>query len=498
MIITVQGWRDEDDTERTTLSAETAASEGTTNWDGDETPASNDTVDFKSNVVATPERLQHERLVFENEQSAWQANLQRVRADTANISAQTFVQEPDAAGSTRGHTVYASENDVPYKHVKILGRGTFGWVDEVEGPNKIKGIPDTWGGFNEVFARKSIPLSRKKLTDNSASIRNEVDIISKLRHQHLVQLICTYQCNRNFAILMQPVANGDLKEYLEETDSLSSPADKRARILRMVSWSGCLIRVVQFLHEQRIRHKDIKPANILVRGSTRGSQVLLTDFGIAKDLQDDTSTVTTGNPGFHTALYAAPEVHNGEPRGRAADIFSLGCVLLEMATVMLGVSLESFHKFVETDGVRAYAKNEQKILQWLLFFLAKWKQQWTWYKKKLQCPRPVVSPLFDFATSICDLTFLMLDPDSRTRITADQLTDLVALGVLPYQEIMIVSCDTCRLTWRDQAGPLRLHSYFKEADEFHVPDVPARALETETPPSWAAAKRMWLKYHLHW
>ncbi|KAI9712621.1 MAG: hypothetical protein M1812_006801 [Candelaria pacifica] len=448
-----------------------------------------------SSATVTPEkRLLQERSIFEKEQSEWEAHLQRMEYYTAQMTKQKYVSESDAAGITGGHTMYASESDVPYKHVKVLGRGGFGWVDEVQGPKQLHGIPASWGGSrNEVYARKTIPLTRRRLTDNSAAIRNEVDIVSKLRHHHLIRIICTYQCDRNFGILMSPVAEGDLKEYMEETDSLSASKDKESHLLRMIPWTGCLMGVVQFLHHHRIRHKDIKPANILVRGS----QVFLTDFGIAKDLQDDTNTATTGNPGFHTALYAAPEVHNGDARGRGADIYSLGCVFLEMAIIMFGLSLDKFHKFVTTDGIRAYAKNEQKILQNFLYFWAQWYLQWRWYDLKLQYPRPAASPIFDFAVLICHMSFLMLDPDPSTRITAEQLIDVVASKSLIYREIMLSSCEPCRAMWRqDQDAPL--HSWFKDIDRSDVPDDPTRALEAEPPQSWDAAKRKWLHHHMHW
>ncbi|KAI9697048.1 MAG: hypothetical protein M1836_005009 [Candelina mexicana] len=447
-----------------------------------------------SSSIEVPETLEQQRSIFEKEQLEWQGHLQRGETSTARKDVQPNSRFTGTAGTTVDHTVYASESDIPYEHVKVLGMGNFGWVDEVKVSKELHGIPAAWGApTKETYARKTIPLTRRKLIDNSAIIRNEVDIISKLRHQHLVQLICTYQCDRNFIILMSPVAEGDLKGFLEEMDSIPSIRDKNAHIMRMIAWPGCLISVLQFLYLQRIRHKDIKPANILVQGT----RIFLTDFGIAKDLADDVNTATTGEPGFHTALYAAPEVHSGEPRGRAADMFSLGCVFLEMATVMLGESLSNFHNFVETEGIRAYGKNEQKILQWLMYCWATWYQQWTWYDQELQCNRPAVSPIFDFATSICDVSFLMLDPDSRTRITAEQLVDLVASDSSKYREIMIVTCDTCRNTWRkDQEAPL--HSYYMEAHEMGVPDFPAGVLKIQPPKSWDAAKTKWLLHHMHW
>src|ERR1700761_3029808 len=69
-------------------------------------------------------------------------------------------------------------------------------------------------------------------------------------------------------------------------------------------------------------------------------------------------------------MYCAPEVASEGKRGRAADIFSLGCVFLEMATVLMwpgGFSLAQFHEMkVTEDGRKAYHLNMDKTLQWIL------------------------------------------------------------------------------------------------------------------------------------
>jgi serine/threonine protein kinase len=59
-------------------------------------------------------------------------------------------------------------------------------------------------------------------------------------------------------------------------------------------------------------------------------KVLITDFGTALDWSDDSGATTTGRPGPITSLYAAPEVIAYERRNESSDIWSLGCVFLEM------------------------------------------------------------------------------------------------------------------------------------------------------------------------
>lgn len=75
------------------------------------------------------------------------------------------------------------------------------------------------------------------------------------------------------------------------------------------------------LHRQQIMHRDIKPENIMVDGPT----AKLIDFGLAKknDFGANTEYVST-------RWYRAPEILLGEPYSFSADVFSLGCVMLEL------------------------------------------------------------------------------------------------------------------------------------------------------------------------
>jgi len=115
----------------------------------------------------------------------------------------------------------------------------------------------------------------------------------------------------------------------------------------------------------RIKHKDLKLANILVIEG----RVSIADFGIAKYLIDKETTVSlTGADRGGTPMYRAPEIESDtQKRGRAVDIFALGCIFLEMATFLIvppGSSGRFLH-FRETDGKRAFSKCLQKLLQWI-------------------------------------------------------------------------------------------------------------------------------------
>jgi hypothetical protein len=152
----------------------------------------------------------------------------------------------------------------------------------------------------------------------------------------------------HFAIIMELADVKNLDAYLT-----NQVRDKKKR--NIPQWFGCLVSVVAYIHSLGIRHKDIKPSNILIRDE----QVLLADFGISKmSLGKTMPTTITGCPRARTQAYCAPEVEDGSTRGRAADIFSLGAIFLEMI-----IAYSCFNKRHDLEialtsrGTRSYSRN---------------------------------------------------------------------------------------------------------------------------------------------
>ncbi|GLI71749.1 hypothetical protein VaNZ11_017068 [Volvox africanus] len=105
--------------------------------------------------------------------------------------------------------------------------------------------------------------------------------------------------------------------------------------LKAFAWQLCL--AVRYLHKQKVLHRDIKPANVLL--SSDGT-IRLCDFGLARRFgtlgavapQQSGTGVDELTPYVQTRPYRAPEVLLGQPYSTAADIWSLGATLAEMAT----------------------------------------------------------------------------------------------------------------------------------------------------------------------
>jgi len=87
-------------------------------------------------------------------------------------------------------------------------------------------------------------------------------------------------------------------------------------------------------HSQGIIHRDLKPGNIVILDDTAGRDIIkILDFGLAKSLvQENTSLVTRTDAILGTPLYMPPEQILGKPSDQTADLYSLGCILYQLAT----------------------------------------------------------------------------------------------------------------------------------------------------------------------
>ena len=153
---------------------------------------------------------------------------------------------------------------------------------------------------------------------------------------------------------MSPVADCNLVDFY-----LRVPEDDwLLPVLRR--FYGCLATALQYLHCSKIRHKDIKPENILVKGES----VFLTDFGISLDFEHLSSGTTTEDTG-KSWIYCAPEMTNDQSRNESSDIWSLGCVFVEMATVLKGRSIENLRVYLAAKtGSHRFYKNQKAVETW--------------------------------------------------------------------------------------------------------------------------------------
>ncbi|XP_026810400.1 mitogen-activated protein kinase kinase kinase 4 isoform X2 [Rhopalosiphum maidis] len=177
----------------------------------------------------------------------------------------------------------------------------------------------------ELMAMKEIQLQP---FDHNA-IRNvavELRIFEGITHEHLVRYYGVEIHREEMLIFMELCAEGTLENLVAATENGLPEA-----LLRR--FTKQLVNGVDILHQHAIVHRDIKSANIFLTDG--GNCLKLGDFGSAVKMKAHT-TVPGELKGFvGTQAYMAPEVFmksNSEGHGRAADIWSVGCVIIEMAS----------------------------------------------------------------------------------------------------------------------------------------------------------------------
>lgn len=181
-------------------------------------------------------------------------------------------------------------------------------------------------------------------------LRQEADMLSTLNHRHIVRFIGSFETpdlKPDYGIVMSPVGDQDLGGFLKEVGESSSNHPTQSKWLK--SWFTCLASALAYLHNRGIRHEDIKPSNII----HRGGRILFTDFSSSTAFKPE-ETTSTESWACGTRLYAAPEfLDKTQTHGARSDIFTLGCVFLEMLTVISGSSVKQLHEFCKPQAESA-------------------------------------------------------------------------------------------------------------------------------------------------
>jgi serine/threonine protein kinase len=199
-----------------------------------------------------------------------------------------------------------------------------------------------------VFARKTTTFPKQR---EQSSFMTEIEIMKKLDHPHILRFVDAYTLDNSVSILMSPVPDFDL-DYLMSKHPTAEPIP----VDTITQWFTCLASSVKYLHENSIKHQDIKPSNILIKGQT----VFLADFGTAKTFVDSNSTVSTS--GDMTMKYCSPETALQGMRGRKADIFSLGCVFLEMFNLLIPQGYSKFEHFQDCHSIGGGTYHESLLM----------------------------------------------------------------------------------------------------------------------------------------
>jgi serine/threonine protein kinase len=227
------------------------------------------------------------------------------------------------------------------------------------------------GGFAEVYLGKHLylktPAAIKILTapltgEEIAQFQNEARLMMSLEHPHILRVF-DFGMQDNIPFLVMAYApGGSLRDLYPRGSHLTLPD--------IVSLVQQVASALQYLHDQKLIHRDVKPENMLM---TRDKTVVLSDFGVAVIAHSERSLRRQDIGG--TGVYMAPEVFAGKPR-LASDQYALGIVVYEWLTgapPFRGslAQLAYHHAYTPPPSLRAQRAVSPQVEQVVLKALAK-------------------------------------------------------------------------------------------------------------------------------
>lgn len=217
-----------------------------------------------------------------------------------------------------------SEFIASYTFGKFLGKGAFSVVKQC-----------THKESNKKFAVKII--AKKKLNENR-QLENEIQILKQARsHPNIVQLHEVIDTPETLYLILELIEGGELYEEL-----ISYGPFEELKVFQLFKQ---IVDAVDYLHLNKITHRDLKLENILV---TDTLQVKLTDFGLSNYAGNgEMMQKRCGTP-----TYAAPELIKGEKYSSMVDLWALGVclyLLIFCEYPFTGDSLSEVHEKVEAN-----------------------------------------------------------------------------------------------------------------------------------------------------
>jgi predicted Ser/Thr protein kinase len=175
--------------------------------------------------------------------------------------------------------------------------------------------------LKRLVALKMIRSGVQAGDEEVARFRIEAEAVARLQHPNIVQIYEIGELDGQPFFSLELVEGGGLDRKLAGNPL---PFREAAELLEV------LARTVHFAHQQGIIHRDLKPQNVLL---SKEGQPKVTDFGLAKQLDDDSNQTRSGSI-MGTPSYVAPEQAAGRVKevGPRADVYSLGAMFYEFLT----------------------------------------------------------------------------------------------------------------------------------------------------------------------
>lgn len=212
-----------------------------------------------------------------------------------------------------------------------MSRGSLSPGDEFAGytVERLLGV----GGMSEVYlvaGRETLKILNAEASRSErlrAKFVMEAEIAGRLHHPNIVSVHAHGEHDGQLWMSMHYV-EGYSAARLVARGQIALEVRRAARIVSEVA------KGLDYAHAQGVLHRDVKPSNILISTESRPDgyeQVMLSDWGIAR-LLDDETPLASGGTVLASIQYAAPELLRGESLSPKTDIYALGATLVELLT----------------------------------------------------------------------------------------------------------------------------------------------------------------------
>ncbi|XP_078163691.1 serine/threonine-protein kinase 52-like [Carex rostrata] len=263
------------------------------------------------------------------------------RADTFNLKdldiqlekklSKVLIKEISASFSRNKHKPEEWEIDVSKLDIRyVIAKGTYGTVFRGTYDGKDIAVKLLDWGSEEV-------VTDAETAERRSSFYKEVTVWHKLNHPNVTQFVGASMVpsdlrlpsdkgkaeygaisTRAVCVVLEFLSGGTLKQYLIKNRAKRLPFDVFLRL------ALDLARGLEYLHSQRIVHRDVKTENMLLDNE---KNLKIADFGVAR-VEARNPQEMTGETG--TLGYMAPEVLDGKPYNRKCDVYSFSICLWEM------------------------------------------------------------------------------------------------------------------------------------------------------------------------
>ncbi|KAM9251404.1 mitogen-activated protein kinase kinase kinase 1-like [Cariama cristata] len=301
---------------------------------------SDGTVTFKSEVaVLSPERAENddtykddvnhnrkckEKMEAEEEEALAIAMAMSASQDALSIIPQLQVEndediiiiQQDTPETLPGHTKakHHYREDTEWLKGQQIGLGAFSSCYQAQDV-----------GTGTLMAVKQVTYVRNTSSEQEEvveALREEIRMMSHLNHPNIIRMLGATCEKNNYNLFIEWMAGGSVAHLLSKYGAFKESV--------IINYTDQLLHGLSYLHENQIIHRDVKGANLLI--DSTGHRLRIADFGAAARL----ASKGTGAGEFQgqllgTIAFMAPEVLRGQQYGRSCDVWSVGCVVIEMA-----------------------------------------------------------------------------------------------------------------------------------------------------------------------